>query len=299
MKKKAIVIGVIILFLCGLLIFLLPTLTDTYYSFKNQQTITSFKKTYTKSENSTVAQNDKLDDNLYQQMLQYNTQLFQNQQQAIQDPFAFTESDFNLSDFGIKDQLVGYIQIPRMDIELPIYLGASEQHMEKGIAQLGQTSFPIGGSHTNTVLAGHRGAKYQKMFRDIEQLQQNDILYVTNFWETLSYEVEAVKIVEPSQINEVFIQENRDMLTLMTCHPYPTSEVRYLVYCKRIETPTSKVEIQKQRTWSQSTSKTSTILHVENNIRTYISYALLIIFMLLTIRLIHRKRKNKKQSTYT
>ena len=130
---------------------------------------------------------------------------------------------------------MGVISIPKMDVELPIFLGATYDNMAKGAVHLSQTSLPIGGMDTNCVIAAHQGWYSAPYFRYIELLEVGDELYITNLWETLTYEVTSIKVIEPNDIDEILIQPGRDMLTLLTCHPYASGgRYRYVVYCDRV-----------------------------------------------------------------
>ena len=125
------------------------------------------------------------------------------------------------------------LSIPKMDLELPIYLGATTEHLAGGAAQLSQTSMPIGSENTNCVLAGHRGWYGALFFRHIELLEIGDEIMITNLWETLTYTVSEIKVIEPNEIDEILIQPGRDLVTLLTCHPYGSGgRYRYVVYCE-------------------------------------------------------------------
>ncbi len=105
---------------------------------------------------------------------------------------------------------------------------------QKGAAQLTETSMPIGGNNTNMAVVAHRGYSYAKMFREIEKLKIGDEIFITNFWETMTYKVERIEVISPDEIDKIRIQEGKDMVTLVTCHPYPHNYQRYLVYCERV-----------------------------------------------------------------
>ena len=119
------------------------------------------------------------------------------------------------------------------DLNMPIFLGASYNNMASGAAQLGQTSMPIGGKNTNCVIAGHRGWNGSRYFVDIELMERGDMVYIDNLWGTLLYKVTDIKIIEPSDINSILIQKNKDMVTLITCHPYLENNYRYAVFAER------------------------------------------------------------------
>lgn len=170
-------------------------------------------------------------------MTEYNLQLAQDQS-GLDSVDSYEAPGLNLEDYGLgADDPVGYIEIPAMDVTLPLYLGASRAHMNDGAAVLGQTSMPIGGNSTNCVIAAHRGWNGKAMFRDIEVLREGDLVYLVNLWETLTYRVTKISIIWPDEVEAVTIQPGQDVVTLLTCHPYLTSERRYLVYCQRVEEP--------------------------------------------------------------
>lgn len=170
-------------------------------------------------------------DRLYQQMKSYNERLYENGQSGLKDAWSYEQSSFALEEWGLKDNIFGYLQIPAMNVTIPIYLGASEENMKLGAVHLSQTSLPIGGANTNSVIAAHRGYYRSAMFRDIDKLKLNDPVYVTNPWQTRRYRVTKIKIIKPTDINEILIEKGKDMLTLITCHPFFVNDHRYVVYC--------------------------------------------------------------------
>lgn len=172
---------------------------------------------------------------LRQAMETYNQSIFANAQVDLCDAWSYQAPVFDLAEYGIEDGVVGILSIPKMDLELPIYLGATPEHLGRGAAQLSQTSMPIGGINTNCVLAGHRGWYGALFFRHIELLEIGDAVLITNLWETLRYAVSEIKVIEPDAIDEILIQPGRDLVTLLTCHPYGSGgRYRYVVYCERM-----------------------------------------------------------------
>ena len=169
-------------------------------------------------------------------MQEYNARIWEEKQAGLCDPWAYQQPSFTLGDYGLKDEVFGVLTIPKLGLEMPIYLGATSQHMADGAAHLSQTSIPIGGNNTNCVIAGHRGWQGASYFRYITDLEIGDAVIVTNLWETLTYRVCETKIIAPNDVAEILIQENRDFLTLLTCHPYASGgKQRYVVYCERTQ----------------------------------------------------------------
>lgn len=172
---------------------------------------------------------------LYQELLRQNEALFSEKQKDLVDPFSYERQGIDLAQYGLSGNVIGFVSIPKMDIELPILLGANQANLELGAVHLTQTSYPIGGVNTNCVIAAHRSCAKTAMFRDIEMLAPGDLVYIQNFRQTLTYEVCDIQIVAPNQISACLIQEGRDLLTLVTCHPYGQQSQRYLVICQRVE----------------------------------------------------------------
>lgn len=171
---------------------------------------------------------------LWEAMVSYNTELWTEKQSGLCDPWSYTQPSFTLGDFGLTDEVFGVISIPVIDLSMPIYLGATDAHLASGAAQLSQTSLPIGGNNTNCVIAGHRGWNGAAYFRNVTVLQPGDTVIITNLWETLTYTVTATDIIEPYDVEKILIQDGKDMLTLLTCHPYASGgKQRYVIYCER------------------------------------------------------------------
>ena len=173
---------------------------------------------------------------LWLDMKAYNETIFREGQEGLSDPAAYEKPSFHLGDYGLDSEVFGVLSIPRLELRMPIYLGATEENMANGAAVMGQTSLPIGGDNTNCVLAGHRGWNGAAYFLYVDRLIPGDTVTVTNLWETLNYKVSDIKVIDPNDVEAIHIQANRELLTLLTCHP-PASggKQRYLVFCERID----------------------------------------------------------------
>ena len=167
-------------------------------------------------------------------MQSYNQQIWEEKQAGLCDPWSYEQPSFTLGDYGLEDEVFGVITIPRLQLEMPIYLGATYKHMADGAAHLSQTSLPIGGENSNCVIAGHRGWGGASYFRYITELEAGDEVIITNLWGELRYTVTETKIIDPNDVEEILIQQDRELLTLLTCHPYASGgKYRYVVYCER------------------------------------------------------------------
>ncbi|MCL2404841.1 MAG: class C sortase [Defluviitaleaceae bacterium] len=150
------------------------------------------------------------------------------------DPFVYRHPPFNLRHMGFDTDIIGALTIPKIDLNLPIYLGAYPQHLNNGVAHLMHSSFPVGGENTNAVIAGERNLHHGRVFRDIQLLEVGDEITITNFMETIVYKVIETKVIQPYQVDELAVQSGRDLVTLLTPHTRRRGDQRYIVIAERI-----------------------------------------------------------------
>jgi len=134
-----------------------------------------------------------------------------------------------------SQQVMGYIEIPEIAVELPIYHGTDEAVLQVAIGHLEWTSLPTGGESTHCVVSGHRGLPSARLFTDLDKLVVGDQFLLHVLDETLTYEVDQIRIVEPHETDELLIQEGKDLCTLLTCTPYGINSHRLLVRGHRVE----------------------------------------------------------------
>lgn len=182
---------------------------------------------------------------LREQMEKYNAELLTEGQYMLNDPFSFEQPSFLLSTYSITDNVFGHISAPAISMDLPIYLGANQYNMNFGAVHLSYSSMPIGGQSTNAVFAAHRGYIGKIFFDNIVYLQNGDDVYVTNPWGRLHYKVIQTEVISPYDIDRCYIQSGRDLITLLTCHPYGSNEYRYMVICERADDQTTTNEEEK------------------------------------------------------
>jgi sortase A len=242
--RKVLILLMLLVFVSGLGILLYPYLRGSAMDRRMEKEAQAFLE---KVENRPVnpqkptpeiMEPEGTEPALYPDLLEamkcYNRQLWEAKQSGLCGPWAYEQPSFQLRDYGIPDEVFGVISIPRLELEMPIYLGATYQHMADGAAHLSQTSLPIGGENTNCVIAGHRGWGGASYFRYITELEVGDEVIITNLWGELRYTVVETRIIAPNDVKEILIQEGRELLTLLTCHPYASGgKYRYVVYCER------------------------------------------------------------------
>lgn len=233
----------ILLFLCGAAIYFHPYINGAVVDSTLKQEAQQFIDRITKpmhdfetviGEAPVNTEPERPYAKLWEAMVSYNRTIWEEKQEGLCDPWSYIQPSFVLEDYGLADEVFGVISIPSLELELPLYLGASKEHLSDGAAVLSQTSIPIGGNNTNCVIAGHRGWYGASYFRHIDQLQPGDEVIITNLWESLHYTVVETTTIKPNDVEAIHIRENRDLLTLLTCHP-PASggKERLLVFCER------------------------------------------------------------------
>lgn len=251
LKVRIIIVVVMVLvFLTGSAILLYPTIHGAYVDRQIEQQASEFldrtgddviPEPIEPTETEPAEETEPTDttvpreyEDLWVAMNAYNESLWTDKQAGLCDPWSYTQPSFTLGDFGLEDEIFGVITIPAIDLSMPIYLGATNNHLAAGAAQLSQTSIPIGGINTNAVIAGHRGWRGASYFRYITDLQVGDKVIITNLWEELTYVVVDTDIIAPNEVEKILIQEGKDMITLITCHPYASGgKQRYVIYCER------------------------------------------------------------------
>ena len=227
MRKTSLLLAAL-LAVAGIYVMLWPVLTGHRLQADTDATVQSFLE---------VRKPEQQYPELLAALQEYNRQLYAEKQCNLTDLEACEEPAADLTTYGIEDEIIGVLEIPAMELTMPVYLGASDAHLAAGAAVLGNTSAPIGGDNTNCVIAGHRGWRGADYFRHIDKLAVGDTVRLTNLWETLTYTVADIQIIQPHQIERIKIQSNRDLLTLLTCHPYASGgRERYVVYCEKLPT---------------------------------------------------------------
>ena len=156
------------------------------------------------------------------------------------------------------DSIMGYVQIPKINVSLPIYHGTGNDSLERGIGHLLGSSLPVGGESTHTILTAHSGMASQKMFSDLPQLKVGDVFYLKVLGETLAYQVDQINTVLPHDTTYLGIEHGEDLCTLVTCTPFGVNTHRLLVRGERIPYEEAEVivettqEVVAESTWEQN-----------------------------------------------
>lgn len=227
MKKIVSYILIGVIFLAGLSIMLYPTISNYVNQYTQNQVMTKY--------DGVVAKASKQDlDKHWEEAHSYNEELAQGNA-PLGDAFgrdeAGTEVDsryesiLNLAGNGV----MGTVEIPKIKVKLPIYHGTKEAVLQVGIGHLHGTSLPVGGTGTHAVISGHRGLPSAKLFTDLDQLKEGDMILLHVLDGVLAYQVDQIKVVLPTEIDDLEIDPDHDYLTLVTCTPYGVNSHRLLV----------------------------------------------------------------------
>lgn len=224
-------IGLMII-IVGIIIIVSPYIREDIKKSQDEKVISEFDRRF--AADSLITENDvdssMASDSVRQEIIKYNNNLKDEKYPHISDAWDY-ENIAGLEGL-FEDDLFGYIDIPAMKCTLPLYLGASYDHMDKGAALLGGTSVPSGCPDTNSVIAAHRGWNKGPYFLDIEKLKKGDSVSITSMYGKLTYHVWGIDIIEPDDFNRLGIYPGKEMITLLTCHPYMShGRYRYIVYC--------------------------------------------------------------------
>lgn len=221
MKRKGIFILCLLLGLCLLN-------TPFILQYFNQKEINQVVKEY----NEKVSQMTEQDiENQFKNAQQYNENLA-DQSQVFSDSFQ-NDSTVSKEYNALLEDVMGYIEIPEIAIQLPIYHGTSQDVLQKGVGHLYGSSLPIGGPSTHAVLSSHTGLPDQTLFTDLDKLKIGDQFVIHVYDYVLTYDVFQINIVEPDQTDTLKIVPNQDYVTLVTCTPYGVNTKRLLVTGKR------------------------------------------------------------------
>ena len=238
-NKKKNYIGLGLLFLIGLSILLYPMVSDAWNRYRDSLLISNYSSSVSSDDNS-----EKID-SMWKAAQEYNEQI---KQESVPDAFSVRdgqtdstyESLLNLN----GDGMMGYVEIPVIDVSIPIYHYTTDESLEKGAGHLFGSSLPVGGESTHAILSAHRGLPSAKLFTDLNLVEKGDVFYLHILDKTLAYEVDQIQTVLPEETDSLAITEGKDYVTLVTCTPYAVNTHRILVRGHRTTVKAAK-EAQK------------------------------------------------------
>ena len=216
-----------LVFVLGFLILMYPQVSRLYYRVQSTQEVAAF-------EEGKAALSDEEIKKRMALARDFNDSLVN---QNMEDPYSKARHERGRAEYArmleVHEQ-IGHIQIPTIDLDIPIRAGTSEEVLQTSAGHLEGTSLPIGGNSTHTVITAHSGLPTAKLFTDIRDLKKGDRFYIHNIAETLAYEVDQIKVIEPSNFEDLLIVPGHDYATLLTCTPIGINTHRLLVRGHRV-----------------------------------------------------------------
>ena len=278
MKKLSTVL-LIATFVAGLSLLLYPTVSNYWNTLHASRAVATYVD---------AVQNmgeDKRREML-QKAIDYNKSLTSDNQRLTISSARRQEYESILDVDG--NGMIGYIEIPNVNITLPVYHGTNDDVLQIAIGHLDWTSLPVGGMSTHCVLSGHRGLPSAKLFTNLDQVKEGDTFVIRVLDEVLTYEVDQIRIVEPAAVDDLMIENGKDYCTLVTCTPYGVNSHRLLVRGHRVENESESIRV------------TSEAIQIEPLIvAPAIAIPTLIIIFVLLIASSNKKKKKQKLKKYT
>ena len=278
-NKKNNNLSIILLFVLGLLILLYPTISNKWNEARSKKLIVQYDEVIHSKDNSDIVK-------AKQEAIEYNKKLVGGK---VPDAFAYEEAnspnDYYESVLNLAgDGYMCSVEIPVIDVYLPVYHYTTEEVLQKGVGHLPGSSLPVGGEHTHAVISAHRGLPSAKLFTDLDRVSEKDIFYIHVLDETLAYEVDLIKVIEPTETEDLAISGGEDYVTLFTCTPYAVNSHRLLVRGHRVPYSADQYLVEQNKT-----GKINNYLFIVRIICVLlgIELALLIVYL-------NKKFKNKK-----
>jgi len=225
LKKHLVTIILVLLFLTGVALLLYPTVSDYWNSFHQSRAIASYAEAVSNVDNAAY-------DEMMEEARRYNQRLYRDGRSWDMSDEEREEYQKVLDVTGTG--IMGYIEIQKINCFLPIYHGTSDSVLQIAIGHIEGSSLPVGGANTHSVLSGHRGLPSAKLFSDLDQIREGDTFVIRVLDEMLTYEVDQIRIVLPHELQDLELQDGKDLCTLVTCTPYGINTHRMLVRGHRI-----------------------------------------------------------------
>lgn len=225
-KENRVTLIIVAVGLFGLGLILYPSVADWWNSFHQSRAVASYAQKVANMDNSEY-------ERILAEAEAYNNNLAINgiNWKMSKEELAVYEKELDITGTGI----MGYISIPKIHVELPIYHGIDDAVLQIAIGHLSETSLPVGGSTTHCVVSGHRGLPSAKLFTDIDKLVEGDTWTVNVLNKTLTYEVDQIRVVLPTDLSNLQLEQGKDQFTLVTCTPYGINTHRLLVRGHRVD----------------------------------------------------------------
>lgn len=275
-----------ILIICSLLMMLYPFISNYLMSLNQESQVSSYSKAVDK-----IKKQEKSTE--YQDAWNYNQKFLSSI--ILTDPF---DPNYDMPEdvqyentLNMGDGLMGTVEIPAIDVNLPIYHGTSQEVLQKGVGHMQNTSLPIGGESTHCVLTGHTGLPIAKLFTDLDLLKLGDMFYVRVLGDIRAYKVVKIYVIEPNDTNSLRVKIGEDLVSLITCTPYGINTHRLIIRGKRVPYVEETYENQRPQ---YTEGDSAWMAEYKQALIVGISIFAVIVIVYIVIRIILKKRRKRR-----
>lgn len=277
-SKFSLILGIVLL-VAAIITFFYPTVANYVNSLNNRSQLKNY-------DNNVKVLTDEEKQNYLEKAYGYNNKLLNSQSfQSL-----YTDSDYTETlNFG--DGLIGSIVIPSIDVDLPIYHGTDESVLSKGAAHLPNSSFPVGGKSTHSIISAHTAYLTQVFFDRLTELKEGDLFFIKILDETYAYKVYEINVIEPDDTSLFGIQEGKDLVSLVTCTPYAINTHRLVITGER-------VKLSDEATYDEETVQKVNLQMPHIDITFLIAIIITIVFaafLIISTVIKHKKNKNNNK----
>ena len=285
MKNKLSLIIIVLLFLCGIAVFLYPTVSNYLYEKNSTRAIIEYTEKLSEMSPELIEEEK-------QAVREYNKNLH-NDSVVITDPFdpnAVFVDDEEYNKRLSFDDIMATLEIPAINVNLPVYHGTEETVLQKGVGHLNKSSLPLGGESTHVVLSAHCGLPSARLFTDLNLLKEGNIFRIYVLDEVLTYQVFNIEVVEPNDNSSLVIRYGEDIASLITCTPYGVNTHRLIVHGKRIDEAQAEIIEEPAKVESKSWE------YYANIIAMSVTILFVLMLLIILIKKLAGKRKHEKNS---
>ncbi len=293
-NKKSLILSVVCL-LVGIAVLFYPALNNVIFVYQQNKVIDRYNERINSLKSEDIA-------DMKEEAKNYNDALSKAASSDVVDMSDAVSGNLSYSQImSMNNEQIGYLVIPKISLNQPIFHSTSDEVLEKGIGHMENTSFPIGGESTHSVLSGHSGIPGMMLFTDLEDVEIGDKFYIKALDETIAYQIDQIKTVLPNDVSEIQIKEGEDYVTLLTCTPYGVNTHRLLVRGTRVPYNGEIDEEKKEK----EEPKPATVDEEKEDLKTFslkfVNYYVVIPAILSCILIalfiyIRKKRKNKREN---
>lgn len=282
--NPVLILASVLIFMTGAGIFVYPAVSNYLAERRQAETVRDYQEEVSSLEPQELSEELK-------RAQEYNKNLAEDE---FHDPFLLDGKYVISPEYQeilnyTGDGIMGYVEIPDIDVNLPIYHGTSEEVLQDGAGHLEASSLPVGGERTHAVISAHRGLPSAKLFSDLDELETGDVFFIHILNETHAYQVDQIQVVKPDELDSLRVVDGQDLVTLLTCTPYAVNTHRLLVRGVRIPYE------EAQKVLEDAEDENTLSRWVKEYAVSIAAGTVLLVLLVLAVKIRKRKRKRKKK----